>query len=54
MTYDEAQALSQLVSMAIFMSLLAGAVFYAFRRANKSKFEHLSKLPLADEDLSSR
>jgi cytochrome c oxidase cbb3-type subunit 4 len=49
MTYDEAQVVSQLVSMAIFMALLAAAFVYAFRSSNKAKFDHIAKAAI-DQD----
>ena len=50
MTYDEAQVISQIVSMAIFIALLCGAFFYAFRRSNASKFERAAKVALDNDD----
>jgi cytochrome c oxidase cbb3-type subunit 4 len=50
MTYDEAQVISQIVSMAIFIALLCGAFFYAFRKSNASKFERAAKVALDNDD----
>lgn len=43
MTYDEAQVISQLLSMAIFVSLTIAAFVYAFRSSNKKKFDHVAR-----------
>lgn len=50
MTYDEAQVLSQLVSMAIFIALMVAALVYAFRSSNKSTFEHVAKAAIDQDD----
>lgn len=50
MTYDEAQVVSQLVSMALFMALMVIVLVYALRKSNKGKFERASKLPLESDD----
>ena len=50
MTYDEAQVISQIVSMAIFMALLGGAFIYAFKKSNASKFERAAKAALDNDD----
>ncbi len=54
MTYEQAQLISQLVSMALFMGLLAGAFFYAFRAKNKAKFEKASRAALDNDDTPER
>lgn len=50
MTYEYAQYLSQLVSMAIFMGLAVAVVIYAFRKSNKSKFEQAAKIALDGDE----
>jgi cytochrome c oxidase cbb3-type subunit 4 len=50
MTYEEAQFISQMLSMAIFASLLAGAFIYAFKGSNKKKFDRAAKAPLRNDD----
>ena len=50
MSYQDAQVLSQLVAMVIFLSLAIGVAIYAFRPSNKSKFERLARLPLESDN----
>ncbi|MFM7083420.1 MAG: cbb3-type cytochrome c oxidase subunit 3 [Hyphomicrobium sp.] len=50
MTYEDAQVLSQLASLVLFLSLAVGILFYTFRPSNKSKFERAAKLPLQSEE----
>lgn len=50
MTYEDAQILSQLVSLILFLSLAVGILFYTFRPSNKSKFERAAKLPMKSDD----
>lgn len=50
MTYDEAQVLSQLVSMAIFIALLVAAFIYALRPSNKSTFDHVARTAIDQDD----
>jgi len=50
MTYEQVQLVSQLVSMALFMAMLAGAFIYAFRTKNRAKFERASRAPLDNDD----
>lgn len=50
MTYDEAQVVSQLLSMAIFMALLVAAFVYAFRPSNKATFERVAKAAVDQDD----
>ncbi len=46
MTYEQALGISQLVASGLFLCVLAGVAFYAFRPANKASFEHAARLPL--------
>ncbi len=46
MTYQTLVIVSQLVSMALFGSVLAGVLAYAFRPDNKERFERASRIPL--------
>jgi len=50
MTYDEAQLFSQVVSLTIFVTLFCGALFYAFRTSNASKFERAARAALDNHD----
>jgi cytochrome c oxidase cbb3-type subunit 4 len=50
MTYDEAQVISQIVSMLIFIALLFGAFVYAFKRSNAPKFERVARAVLDSDD----
>ncbi len=51
MTYEQVQVVSQLASMAIFITLMIAAVVYAFRSSNKKTFDHVAKsaIDLSDE-----
>lgn len=46
MSYDAIVQISQLVSGAIFLSVLIGVAIYAFKPANRGRFEHASRIPL--------
>lgn len=46
MTYEYAQALSQLIASGLFLCVLAGVAVYAFRPANKASFERAARIPL--------
>jgi cbb3-type cytochrome oxidase subunit 3 len=54
MTYDEAQYFSQMIAMGIFICLLGGVFFYAFRKANKSTFERAARAALDNDDTIKR
>ena len=49
MTYDDAQVLSQFLSLALFVCLAVGILIYTFRPSNKSKFEKAAELPLQSD-----
>jgi cytochrome c oxidase cbb3-type subunit IV len=51
MTYDQAEVVSQLVSLAIFMALMIAAFVYAYRSSNKKKFDHVARAAI---DLSDK
>jgi cbb3-type cytochrome oxidase subunit 3 len=46
MTYEYAQGLSHLVASGLFVCVLIGVVFYAFKPSNKDAFERAARLPL--------
>ncbi len=46
MTYEYAQALSQLVASVLFVGVLLCVAYYAFRPSNKAAFERAARLPL--------
>lgn len=46
MTYETAQALSHFVASILFVAVLAGVAFHAFRPANKDAFDRAARLPL--------
>ena len=50
MTYEYAQAMSQLIASGLFLCVLAGVAFYAFRPSNKAWFERASRLPLENDN----
>jgi cbb3-type cytochrome oxidase subunit 3 len=50
MTYQDAQVLSQLAALVIFLSLAVGIAIYTFRPANKAKFERAAQLPLLSDN----
>lgn len=50
-TYETAQAISQLVASILFVAVLAGVAFYAFRPSNKKAFERAARLPLDRNNL---
>lgn len=50
MKHQTVVLLSQLIAMVIFGALLTGVLFYAFRPANKKRFERASRLPLDNEN----
>ena len=52
MSYDEIQYVSQMLSLALFGSIMLAAVVYAFRRANKSKFSNAASIPLRNDDFA--
>jgi cytochrome c oxidase cbb3-type subunit 4 len=50
MTYQDAQVISQLLALVIFMALAVGIAIYTFRPANKAKFERAARLPLEPDN----
>lgn len=53
-TYEMAQAVSQLVASILFVAVLAGVAFYAFRPSNKKNFERAARLPLDSSNLDQK
>lgn len=51
MTYETVTPLAQVLGMAIFILLFAGAVTYALWPANRDKFKRAAESPLEDERL---
>jgi cbb3-type cytochrome oxidase subunit 3 len=52
MTYESVAFISQMVSLALFGSVMIGVVIYAFRPANKARFNSAARLALEhDNDL---
>lgn len=45
-SYEQLQAIAQLAASAVFVAVIVGVAFYAFRPANKKAFEHAAQLPL--------
>lgn len=50
MTYEQAQVLSQFLSLGLFLSLAIAILIYTFRPSNKSKFERAAQLPLQPDE----
>ncbi len=50
MTYQDAQVLSQLAALVIFLSLAIGIAIYTFRPGNKAKLERAARLPLEPDN----
>ena len=49
MSYEYAQALSQLIAAGLFLCVLAGVAIYVFRPSNRASFERASRLPLESD-----
>lgn len=54
MTYETVQALAHFVASMLFVAVLAGVAFHAFRPANKQAFEHAARLPLDSNNLDQK
>jgi len=54
MTYEIAQATSHLVASVLFVCVLAGVFFYAFKPSNKKMFERAASLPLDTDNPHSK
>jgi cytochrome c oxidase cbb3-type subunit 4 len=50
MTYQTVAFISQMTAMAIFGTVLAGVLIYAFWPGNKSRFERAANRPLETDD----
>ena len=50
MTYETIAPIAQVIAMAIFVALFAGAVAYALWPGNKDRFRRAAESPLHDDD----
>ncbi len=50
MAYHDIAGWSQIIAMTIFGTVMAGFIVYAFRPANRKKFETAAQMPLMTDD----
>jgi len=49
LAYEDIQVVTQIASLAIFLSITVVAYFYAFRKSNKVKFADAAEIPFRDD-----